>query len=47
VPVHVVAKRVGHADPAVTLRTYAHVLADQAAEVTAVFAVVMDPDDEA
>ena len=47
VPVHVVAKRLGHADPAVTLRTYAHVLADQAAEVATVFATVMDPDNEA
>ena len=25
VPVHVVAKRLGHADPSVTLRVYAHV----------------------
>jgi integrase len=26
VPVHVVASRLGHADPAVTLRVYAHVI---------------------
>jgi len=26
VPVHIVAARVGHADPAVTLRIYSHVL---------------------
>jgi integrase len=45
VPVHVVAKRLGHADPAVTLRTYAHVLADQAAEVATLFADLVDPDD--
>lgn len=38
VPVHVVAARLGHADPAVTLRVYAHVLEDQASEVAAVFA---------
>ena len=30
VPVHVVAARLGHADPTITMRTYAHVLADQA-----------------
>jgi integrase len=33
VPVHVVAARLGHADPAITLRVYAHVLRDQAVEV--------------
>jgi integrase len=26
VPVHVVAARLGHADPAITLRVYAHVI---------------------
>src|ERR1039457_2589143 len=31
VPVHVVAARLGHADPAVTLRVYSHVLREQAA----------------
>ena len=30
VPAHVVAARLGHADPTITLRIYAHVLADQA-----------------
>jgi integrase len=42
VPVHVVAARLGHADPAITLRVYAHVI--RSAEVTAaeVFAHAMD-----
>jgi integrase len=33
VPVHVVSRRLGHADPSITLRVYAHVLGgdDQAA----------------
>ena len=26
VPVHIVAARLGHADPAITLRVYAHVI---------------------
>jgi integrase len=38
VPVHVVAARLGHADPAVTLRVYAHVLREQAAGVGDIFA---------
>jgi integrase len=38
VPVHVVAARLGHADPAVTLRVYAHVLRGQAASVGNIFA---------
>lgn len=42
VPVHVVANRLGHADPAITLRVYAHVLSDQASEVAQVFADVVD-----
>lgn len=33
VPVHVVADRLGHADPAITLRVYAHVLRQHAAGV--------------
>ena len=37
VPVHVVAHRLGHADPAITLRVYAHVLDDQANHAAAVF----------
>lgn len=38
VPVHVVAARLGHADPAIALRVYAHVLQDQALEAAEVFA---------
>lgn len=38
VPVHVVAARIGHSDPAVTLRVYAHVLREHAAGVADVFA---------
>jgi integrase len=37
VPVHVVADRLGHADAAITLRVYAHVLHDDAARVADVF----------
>ena len=37
-PVHVVAARLGHADPSVTLRVYARVIRDQVAEVAEVFA---------
>ena len=42
VPVHVVAARLGHADPAVTLRVYAHVLREQAASVGNIFAQAVD-----
>jgi integrase len=38
VPVHVIAARLGHADPSVTLRVYAHVIRDQVAEAAGVFA---------
>ena len=38
VPVHVVAARLGHADPAVTLRVYAHVLREHALGIGDVFA---------
>lgn len=41
VPVHVVARRLGHADPSITLRVYAHVLDDQASQAAAVFADVL------
>ncbi len=37
VPVHVVAARLGHADPAITLRVYAHVLDDQASGAETTF----------
>lgn len=46
VPVHVVASRLGHTDPAITLRVYAHVLGDQAAEVADVFARALESDEE-
>ena len=42
VPVHVVAARLGHADPAITLRVYAHVLREQAAGVADIFARAVD-----
>jgi len=38
VPVHVVAARLGHADPSITLRVYAHVISDQLAEAADIFA---------
>jgi integrase len=38
VPLHVVAARLGHADPAVTLRVYSHVLREHAADVGDIFA---------
>ena len=38
VPVHVVAARLGHADPAVTLRVYSHVLREHALSVGDLFA---------
>ncbi len=38
VPVHLVAARLGRADPAVTLRVYSHVLREHAAGVGDVFA---------
>jgi integrase len=39
--VHVVAARLGHADPSITLRVYAHVLSNQLAEAADIFAQVM------
>jgi integrase len=45
VPVHVVAARLGHADPSVTLRVYAHVIPEQAAEVADRFASLMSDRD--
>jgi integrase len=38
VPVHVVAARLGHADPSITLRVYAHVTSDQLTEAAEIFA---------
>ena len=43
VPVHVVAARLGHADPSITLRVYAHVLQEDAAKVADVFAQAVEP----
>lgn len=37
-PVHVVAARLGHAAPAITLRVYAHVIHEQAATAADIFA---------
>jgi integrase len=41
VPVHVVANRLGHADAAITLRVYAHVLRQDTAEIGDVFATAV------
>jgi len=38
VPVHVVAARLGHADPSITLRVYALVISDQLTEAADIFA---------
>ena len=38
VPVHVVANRLGHADPAITLRVYAHVIRSAEAAAADIFA---------
>jgi integrase len=38
VPVHLVAARLGHADPSITLRVYAHVISDQLTEAADIFA---------
>ncbi|WP_254715716.1 hypothetical protein [Actinomadura sp. NAK00032] len=38
VPVHVVAARLGHADPSITLRVYAHVINEQLVEAAEIFA---------
>jgi integrase len=46
VPVHVVSARLGHADPAITLQVYAHVLQGDdhaAAEAAAIFRPGRDP----
>ena len=47
VPVHVVAERLGHADPSVTLRVYAHVLRQHTAGVAEVLATAIEPGDDA
>jgi len=38
VPIHVVAARLGHADPAITLRVYAHVIRSAEAAAADIFA---------
>jgi integrase len=38
---HVVAARLGHADPSITLRVYAHVISNQLAEAADIFAQVI------
>ena len=38
VPVHMSAARLGHADPSITLRVYAHVISDQLTEAAGIFA---------
>jgi integrase len=42
VPVHVVSERLGHVDPSITLRVYAHVIRQHAAGVADVFAAAVD-----
>ena len=44
VPVHVVAARLGHADPAITLRVYAHVIREASTAVADVFAKAVSSD---
>ncbi|WP_433498497.1 tyrosine-type recombinase/integrase [Sphaerimonospora sp. CA-214678] len=46
VSVHVVAARLGHADPAITLRVYAHVIRSAEAAVADIFASTMGIDNE-
>lgn len=45
VPVHVVVARLAHADPSVTLRVYAYVIPQQAADVADRFARLLEDDD--
>ena len=47
VPVHVVAECLGHADPSITLRVYAHVFRQYAAGVADVFAAAVEREDDA
>ncbi len=42
VPVHVVAARLGHADPSITLKVYAHIIRKHAAGVADTFAAAAD-----
>jgi integrase len=43
VPVQVVAARLGHADPAITLRVYAHVIRSAEAAAADLFAQAVNP----
>lgn len=43
VPVHVVAARLGHADPAITLKVYAHVIRTAEASAADIFAQALKP----
>jgi integrase len=42
VPIHVVAARLGHSNPSMTMIVYAHVLQDQAANTADVFASAVE-----
>ncbi|MGV9596112.1 tyrosine-type recombinase/integrase [Streptosporangium sandarakinum] len=42
IPVHVVAARLGHADPAITLRVYAHVIRSVEAAAADVFVKALE-----
>ncbi|MFI6604504.1 tyrosine-type recombinase/integrase [Nonomuraea sp. NPDC050536] len=44
VPVHVVAARLGHADPAITLRVYAHVIRSAETAAADIFAKALGGD---
>jgi hypothetical protein len=41
-PLHIVAHRLGHRDPMVTAKTYAHIDADQAINVSLAFAKAVE-----
>lgn len=45
VPVHVVAARLGHADPAITLRVYAHVIRSAETAAADIFAKSLETAD--
>jgi integrase len=46
VPVHVVAMRLGHQDPSVTLRVYAHVIVDRSVDIADLFEKEVQLEDE-
>jgi len=45
VPVHLVAARLGHADPAITLRVHAHVINARLSEAADAFAKLVEPEE--